>query len=79
MATPTRLTRRHVLGTTVAGAAAVATAGGRLQDTLAARRAPAQIRQLNGRITYWGGMIFAEEANNLLVETIDQWGSDNGV
>lgn len=79
MTEPIRLTRRRVLGTTVAGVAAIAATGGRLRDTLAARRAPAQIRQLGGKITYWGGMIFAEDANNLLVETINQWGSDNGV
>lgn len=30
-------------------------------------------------LTYWGGLIFSEEANQLLVDTINQWGADNGV
>jgi len=78
MAESTRFNRRRVLGTTVAGAASLAVSGSRLQETLAERRAPAFI-QMSGKITYWGGLIFAEAANNLLEEAIDQWGADNGV
>lgn len=78
MSNQRRFSRRRVLGTSAAGAAAVALNGGRLQEALAVRRAPAHI-QLSGKVTYWGGLIFSEEANNLLVETINQWGSDNGV
>lgn len=75
-----RTTRRRVLGTATAGAATVAFGGGRLNEALAARRAPAYIQApLDGRLTYWGGLIFSEEANNLLTDTINQWGSDNGV
>jgi len=75
-----RVTRRRVLGTTAAGAAAVAIGGGRLDEVLASRRAPAFIQTaLSGKVTYWGGLIFSEDANNLLTETINQWGSDNGV
>jgi multiple sugar transport system substrate-binding protein len=44
---------------------------------LAAKSAPAVI-QGEKRLTYWGGLIFSEDANNLLVETIGQWGEENG-
>jgi multiple sugar transport system substrate-binding protein len=30
-------------------------------------------------LTYWGGLIFSDAANQLLVDTINQWGADNGV
>jgi multiple sugar transport system substrate-binding protein len=73
-----RFTRRRVLGTSAAGAAAVALGGGRLQEALAARKAPAFI-QSGTKLTYWGGLIFSEEANNLLVDTINAWGEENGV
>jgi len=78
MTSHTRWTRRRLLGTSVAGAAAVALNGGRLQDALAARKAPAFL-QASGKITYWGGLIFSDEANKLLEDTINQWGKDNGV
>ena len=75
-----RVTRRRVLGTSLAGAAAVGLGTGRLQETLAARRAPAHLRyQLSGKVTYWGGLIFSDDANALLEDTINQWGADNGV
>jgi multiple sugar transport system substrate-binding protein len=74
-----RVTRRRVLGTTAAGAAAVALGGSRLDEVLASRRAPAYIQTLSGKVTYWGGLIFSDEANALIEETINQWGSDNGV
>ena len=73
-----RISRRRVLGTSAAGAAGLALGTSRLQETLAARRAPAHI-QLSGKVVYWGGLIFSDEANSLLEETINQWGSDNGV
>lgn len=68
-----QLTRRAVVG----GAAGVA-ASGVLAQTLAARKAPAVI-QGDSKLTYWGGLIFSDAANQLLVDTINQWGSDNGV
>jgi len=74
-----RFTRRRVLGTTAAGAAAAAAGSLRLQDTLAARKAPAQLHQLSGKLTYWGGLIFSDDANSLLQDGINQWGKDNGV
>ena len=67
-------TRRQVIGGIAAGAAGSSL----LPGILAARKAPALI-QGGGRLTYWGGLIFSEEANQLLTDTINQWGSDNGV
>src|SRR5262245_1095462 len=61
-------TRRRVLGT-AASAAAVAAAGGFPMPAIAQSR----------KLTYWGGLIFSEDANNLLVETINAWGAANGV
>jgi multiple sugar transport system substrate-binding protein len=61
-------TRRRVLGT-AASAAAVAAAGGLPMPAIAQAR----------KLTYWGGLIFSEDANNLLVETINAWGAANGV
>src|SRR5262245_23955654 len=73
-----RWSRRRVLGTTAAGAAAAVVSGGRLQEMLAARAAPATI-QSGAKITYWGGLIFSPEANELLETTINDWGAANGV
>ena len=73
-----RFSRRRVLGTSIVGAAAVA-GPLRLQETLAARKAPVQLHQLSGKLTYWGGLIFSDNANKLLIDTINQWGEDNGV
>jgi multiple sugar transport system substrate-binding protein len=72
-----RWTRRQVLGAS-AGAAAAVVGAGRLNETLAARMAPALL-QSGAKITYWGGLIFSDDANNLLSSTITQWGKDNNV
>jgi ABC-type glycerol-3-phosphate transport system substrate-binding protein len=64
-------TRRRVLGAGAAGAAALAMG--------TALSTPARSQGLSGKVTYWGGLIFSEAANNLLVETITKWGQDNGV
>ena len=32
-----------------------------------------------GTFTYWGGLIFSEEANAMLVQRIKQWGKERGV
>ncbi len=40
---------------------------------------PAHAQALSGKLTYWGGLIFSEAANKLLVDTINKWGADNGV
>jgi multiple sugar transport system substrate-binding protein len=65
--------RRHLLGASVGGMAA-ALGGGRLQPALAA---PAVLK--GSKLTYWGGLIFSDKANKLLVERITRWGADNGV
>jgi multiple sugar transport system substrate-binding protein len=72
-----RFTRRRLLGG-AAGGAAVALGGGRLSEALAARSAPA-VLQGGGKLTYWGGLIFSDEANKLLTDTINKWGKDNNV
>ncbi len=59
-------TRRRVLGAAAAGAA-LSLSG----------LSPA--RAQSNRLVYWGGLIFSEDANNLLVETINEWGVTNGV
>ena len=77
-----RISRRRFVGGASGGAAAIALGGtagvSRLSDAIAARKAPAVI-QSGGQLTYWGGLIFSEEANDMLVETINAWGADNGV
>jgi len=40
---------------------------------------PLVAQDLGGELTYWGGLIFSDDANNLLVETIEAWGEANGV
>ena len=82
MTRDSRMTRRRLIGNSAGGAAALALGGGagmsRLSETLAARKAPAVIQ--NGTsLTYWGGLIFSEEANDVLVETINAWGEENGI
>ncbi len=66
-------TRRRVIGGMAAGAGVSL-----LPGILAARRAPAVI-QGSAKLTYWGGLIFSDAANQMLTDTINQWGSDNGV
>jgi len=73
-----RWTRRRVLGTSAAGAGAAALGAGRLQEMLAAHMAPS-VLQSGAKITYWGGLIFSDEANALLEKTITDWGEANGV
>jgi multiple sugar transport system substrate-binding protein len=72
-----RGTRRHLIQGITGGAIGVA-ASSTLARSLAAHQAPNYI-QSSGKITYWGGLIFSDEANTLLTDTINQWGSDNGV
>jgi len=64
-------TRRRVLGAGAAGAAALA-----MGTSLST---PARSQSLGGKLVYWGGLIFSEDANNLLTDTINKWGADNGV
>ena len=72
MAQQQHWTRRRVLGTSVAGAAALG--AGRTRSALAA---PALVK--GSKLTYWGGLIFSDKANKLLVDTVNKWGADNGI
>jgi multiple sugar transport system substrate-binding protein len=65
----TKWTRRSVLGAAAASTAALALGAG--------FSAPA--RASSGKLTYWGGLIFSDDANKLLVDTINEWGAKNGV
>jgi len=56
----------------LAGAALLGTS--RLSTALAA---PA-IKK-GSKLTFWGGLIFSDEANKLLTDTVNKWGADNGV
>ncbi len=31
------------------------------------------------KLTYWGGLIFSDDANKLLTDTINAWGAANGI
>jgi multiple sugar transport system substrate-binding protein len=84
MASDPRLSRRRLLGGVAGTGAAVALGTGagvsKLSATLAAKRAPALLRrQDGGKLVYWGGLIFSDEANNMLVDEITAWGEANGV
>lgn len=60
--------RRRVLATAASGAA-LAAAGGLAMPAIGQTR----------KLTYWGGLIFSDEANKLLTDTIMAWGAANGV
>lgn len=74
----TRLSRRRLLGTSAAAVTATAAGSTRFDAMLAAKAAPAVI-QGSAKLTYWGGLIFSDDANNLLVDTINEWGDANNV
>jgi ABC-type glycerol-3-phosphate transport system substrate-binding protein len=60
--------RRRVLATAASGVA-LAAAGGFPMPAIAQSK----------KLTYWGGLIFSEDANKLLTDTIMAWGAANGV
>jgi ABC-type glycerol-3-phosphate transport system substrate-binding protein len=60
--------RRRVL-TTAASGLALAAASGFPMPAIAQSK----------KLTYWGGLIFSEDANKLLSDTIMAWGAANGV
>lgn len=67
-------------------AAPAAPAGDGAADTAAdaggeeaAADAGADLPAAEGTFTYWGGLIFSEEANQMLVDRIEQWGEERGV
>lgn len=60
--------RRRVLATAASGLA-LAAAGGFPMPAIAQGK----------KLTYWGGLIFSDDANKLLTDTINAWGAANGV
>src|SRR5437870_3814921 len=82
MTPKSRLTRRSFVGGVAGSGAALAIGGGaavsRLSEALAAKSAPA-VLQGGGKLTYWGGLIFSDEANKMLEDTINAWGDQNNV
>src|SRR5437867_2578629 len=76
-----RLTFVLLIGLLVAiGLAACAPAA---TQAPAATTAPGAVNQplpkAVGKVTYWGGLIFSDGANNAQVARIQQWGKDRGV
>ena len=69
-----RLSRRQVVGGLAGGVATTSLLPGILQ----ARSAPALI-QGRTKLTYWGGLIFSDDANTMLTDTINAWGKANNV
>jgi multiple sugar transport system substrate-binding protein len=60
--------RRRVLSTAASGLA-VAVASSFPMPAIAQSR----------KLTYWGGLIFSDEANQILTDAINKWGADNGI
>ncbi len=60
--------------TQATAAPAQPTAAAAAPPTLAPIPAPAE-----GTFTYWGGLIFSDEANNMLAARITQWGQEQGI
>ncbi len=61
-------TRRRVLGTAASGLALAA-----------ASSFPMPAIAQGKKLTYWGGLIFSDDANKLLSDTINAWGAANGI
>ena len=72
-----RITRRRMLGASIAGAAALSQGHG-LKQAIAARKAPTTL-QVSGKLTYWVGITLSEEADNMIVDAINEWGDANNV
>lgn len=60
--------RRRVLATAASGLALAAAAS-----------FPMPAIAQGKKLTYWGGLIFSDDANKLLTDTINAWGAANGV
>jgi multiple sugar transport system substrate-binding protein len=65
---PSGWSRRRVLTTAASGLALAA-----------ASSFPMPAIAQGKKLTYWGGLIFSEDANKLLTDTINAWGAANGV
>lgn len=68
---PTGQTRRAVLGGVLAGGAA-ALAG---RSSLAAP----YVLTKGTKLSFWGGLIFSDQANKLLTDSVNKWGAANGI
>ncbi len=60
--------RRRVLATAASGLALAAASG-----------FPMPAIAQGKKLTYWGGLIFSDDANKLLSDTINAWGAANGI
>lgn len=60
--------RRKVLATAASGVALAAASG-----------FPMPAIAQGKKLTYWGGLIFSDDANKLLTDTINAWGAANGI
>jgi multiple sugar transport system substrate-binding protein len=49
------------------------------QPTPAATTAPATTSGGGNKMTYWGGLIFSDAANNLFMKTVQDWGKQNNL
>jgi multiple sugar transport system substrate-binding protein len=49
------------------------------EATAAPAEEAADLPAAEGTFTYWGGLIFSEAANQMLVDRIEQWGAERGV
>jgi multiple sugar transport system substrate-binding protein len=56
---------RAAASATTAGASTAPPSGGAITST--------------GKMTYWGGLIFSDDANNLLSSTVKEWGKQNKI
>jgi ABC-type glycerol-3-phosphate transport system substrate-binding protein len=65
---PTGWSRRRLLKTAASGLALAA-----------ASSFPMPAIAQGKKLTYWGGLIFSDDANKLLTDTINAWGAANGV
>ncbi len=65
---PTKWSRRRVLATAASGVALAAASG-----------FPMPALAQGKKLTYWGGLIFSDDANKLLTDTINAWGAANGI
>lgn len=74
--TSARFSRRRALAGATVGAVGLA-AGSRLSEILTARSAPAFLQGGN-TLTYWGVITFSQKTDDFQVETIKQWGEENG-
>jgi len=71
---PAAATPTKAAAATTAPAATTAASG----SAAAGTAAPAVISG-TGKLTYWGGLIFSDDANNLQVQTIKDWGNQNKI